>query len=97
MIVDPRGRASATRWRVLASDSSRSLVEFSPETGRTHQVRVHAAALGCPILGDPVYGAGQGPMRLHARGVLIPYRDDTPPVDVTAPTPEGWPVFPAQL
>ena len=97
MIVDPRGRASATRWRVLASDSGRSLVEFSPETGRTHQVRVHAAALGCPILGDPVYGAGQGPMRLHARGVVIPYREDTPPVDVTAPTPEGWPVFPAQL
>lgn len=94
MIVDPRGRASATRWRVLAADSERSLVEFSPETGRTHQIRVHAAALGCPILGDPVYGAGQGPMRLHARGVVIPYRDDTPPVDVQAEVPEGWPMLP---
>ena len=94
MIVDPRGRASATRWRVLAHDGGRSLIEFSPETGRTHQVRVHAAALGCPILGDPVYGAGQSPMRLHARGVLIPYRDGADPVVVEAPVPEGWPLLP---
>ncbi len=98
MIVDPRGRASATRWRVLVEHGGRWLVEFSPETGRTHQVRVHAAALGCPILGDPVYGDGNGPMRLHARGVVIPYRDDTPPVDVEADVPEGWPMLPgAQL
>lgn len=94
MIVDPRGRASATRWRLLATHGGRALVEFSPETGRTHQVRVHAATLGHPILGDPVYGAGQGPMRLHARAVGIPYYPDKPPVTVEAPLPEGWPVFP---
>ena len=93
MIVDPAGKTAATRWRVLERDGKRSLIEFRPETGRTHQVRVHAAELGHPILGDPVYGAGQGPMRLHARGLLIPYRVDMPPVDVEAPTPEGWPVF----
>ena len=93
MIVDPRGRAAATRWRVLARETRRSLVEFAPETGRTHQVRVHAATLGCPVLGDPVYGAGKGPMRLHARGVSVPYRADGPPVAVEAPLPEGWPPF----
>jgi tRNA pseudouridine32 synthase/23S rRNA pseudouridine746 synthase len=94
MIVDPRGKASATRWRVVARDSGRSLVEFYPETGRTHQVRVHAAALGCPILGDPVYGAGQGPMRLHARAVTVPYTAGAEPVQVVAPAPEGWPLLP---
>ena len=97
MIVDPRGKVSATRWRVLANDGARSLVEFSPETGRTHQVRVHAAALGCPILGDPVYGGGQGPMRLHARGVVVPYTAGAAPVTVVADVPEGWPLLPSPI
>ena len=94
MIVDPAGKASATRWRVLRREGGRALIEFAPETGRTHQVRVHAAALGHPILGDPVYGAGVGPMRLHAAAIEIPYREGADPVRVTAPLPDGWPLLP---
>ncbi len=90
MVVDPVGRRATTRWQVLER-GSRSLIEFSPTTGRTHQVRVHAALLGTPIAGDPVYGAGQGPMLLHARHVVVPYADDRPPIEATAPLPAYWP------
>ncbi len=93
MVVDPGGKAAVTRWRVLER-GSQSLVEFTPATGRTHQIRVHAATLGTPISGDPVYGAGAGPMRLHARRIVVPYADDRDPIDATAPLPEGWPLVP---
>jgi len=58
-VVDAaRGRPSLTRWRVLARDeaSDTTRVELEPVTGRTHQLRVHLAALGHPILGDMLYG-----------------------------------------
>lgn len=90
MVVDPGGKAAATEWRVLER-GARSLIEFRPRTGRTHQVRVHAAALGCVIIGDPVYGKPGGPMRLHARSVGIPYADGAPPIVVEAPVPADWP------
>ncbi len=90
MVVDPAGQAAVTQWRVLER-GPRSLIEFTPATGRTHQIRVHAASLGTPIAGDPVYGAGQGPMLLHARRVVVPYADDRPPLGATAPLPAHWP------
>lgn len=90
MVVDARGKAAVTRWEVLER-GARSLVAFMPETGRTHQVRVHAGTLGTPIAGDPVYGAGTGAMLLHARRVVVPYADDRPPIDATAPLPAHWP------
>ena len=88
MIIDPRGKRAVTHWHVI--DRAARLVEFRPETGRTHQLRVHAAALGHPIIGDPVYGAGKGPMRLHARSLTLPY-DAAAPLTVTAPLPKDWP------
>jgi 23S rRNA pseudouridine1911/1915/1917 synthase len=51
-----RGRAAITRWSVLERLPGATLLELKPETGRTHQLRVHLAALGHPILGDRVYG-----------------------------------------
>jgi 23S rRNA pseudouridine1911/1915/1917 synthase len=56
------GREAVTSWRVLERypRSGVSLLEIRPETGRTHQIRVHLAASGMPILGDPVYGRGRG-------------------------------------
>ena len=90
MIVDPAGKPARTAWSVLAR-GPRSLIEFRPATGRTHQIRVHAATLGCPIVGDPVYGAAGEPMRLHARAIAIPYAEGRPPVRVEAPLPAGWP------
>jgi len=90
MVVDDRGKRAVTRWEVL-SRGPQSRIAFSPETGRTHQVRVHAAVLGCPIAGDPVYGSGQGPMLLHARALVIPYREGAEPLRVEAPLPPHWP------
>jgi tRNA pseudouridine32 synthase/23S rRNA pseudouridine746 synthase len=57
IVADPAGKPAVTDWRVLARASGRALVRFAPRTGRTHQIRVHAASgLGLPISGDPVYG-----------------------------------------
>ncbi len=91
MVVDTAGKAATTRWRVL-DRGARSLVEFTPLTGRTHQIRVHAATLGTPVAGDPVYGLGRGPLLLHARHVAVPYRAGDAPLTATAPLPAHWPI-----
>lgn len=73
MVVSPKGKAARTRWTKLAVRDGRALVAFRPETGRTHQLRVHAVAgLGYAIAGDPVYGDGKGSMMLHASGLSLP-------------------------
>lgn len=54
--ISPTGKPSRTRYRVLRRFGGHSLVELEPLTGRTHQLRLHCAHLGCPILGDPQYG-----------------------------------------
>ena len=62
-------KAAVSHWQVLAQHGGRALVRFRPETGRTHQLRVHALeALGHAIVGDPIYGDGSGAKRtlLHA-------------------------------
>ncbi|MDR1933751.1 MAG: RluA family pseudouridine synthase [Spirochaetales bacterium] len=65
------GKAAETRYRVLSECGAYSLVRLAPKTGRTHQLRVHMKALGCPILGDPIYGRRdesfpQAGLMLHA-------------------------------
>src|SRR3546814_13809102 len=82
------GKPSRTCWRVIEIKDARTLVEFMPETGRTHQIRVHAAeGLGVPVAGDPVYGRGGGPFLLHAAHLVVT-REGKPPIDATAPSPE---------
>lgn len=92
---DPKGRPARTVWRVLARHDGRALIEFRPETGRTHQLRAHAlAGLGAAIAGDPVYGDGQGPMLLHARSLALE-REGKQTIAATAPLPgyfPGWAV-----
>ena len=87
IVHDPRGKPAVSHWRTAAVRDGRAVVVFSPETGRTHQLRVHAAeGLGFPISGDPVYGAGRGPMLLHALSLRME-REGKNPVEATAPLP----------
>ncbi len=71
-IYDPvHGKVGITRWKKLLVKDGKTRIEFTPVTGRTHQLRVHAASehgLGIPIVGDPLYGTGSGPglLKLHA-------------------------------
>lgn len=85
MEVHPAGDPARTAWRVLGRAPGMTLVEFTPETGRTHQLRVHAAHLGAPIAGDAMYGGGAGRLHLLARAIALPL---DPPLRVTAPVPE---------
>ena len=57
--ISPTGKPSRTRYRVLERFDGHSLVELEPLTGRTHQLRLHCAHLGCPILGDPQYDTAE--------------------------------------
>ena len=57
--ISPTGKPSQTRYRVLERFGGHSLVELEPLTGRTHQLRLHCAHLGCPILGDPQYSSAE--------------------------------------
>jgi tRNA pseudouridine32 synthase/23S rRNA pseudouridine746 synthase/23S rRNA pseudouridine1911/1915/1917 synthase len=88
MVVDPAGPRAITDYRVRAAATGRSWLELRPRTGRTHQLRVHCAALGCPVIGDPVYGSSEaGPLLLHARAISIPLYPARPPIMVVAPPP----------
>lgn len=70
--ADPRGKAAETEFRLIASAAGRHLIEARPCTGRQHQIRVHLAESGCPIVGDPLYGVAQGPsMGLRAVGLAF--------------------------
>ncbi len=95
--VDPRGDPAATRYRTLRAGPGAALVEARPETGRTHQIRVHLASLGAPLLGDARYG---GPRRvgeisiprvmLHARRLALPHPATGAPIVFDAPLPEDF-------
>ncbi len=71
-IYDPlHGKVGITHWEKIGIEGAWTRISFMPITGRTHQLRVHAAharGLGIPIVGDPLYGNGTGPgqMKLHA-------------------------------
>lgn len=92
MIPARKGKPAITHWRVLAVAGGLALAEFRPETGRTHQIRVHAASgIGVPLLGDPVYGEGKGAARtmLHAARLEVP-REGKAPVVARAPLPADF-------
>ncbi|MET0372221.1 MAG: RNA pseudouridine synthase [Sphingobium sp.] len=94
MIPAKAGKAAVTHWRKVAERDGRALIAFTPQTGRTHQIRVHAQhGLGFGIVGDPVYGDGvprtgsKQPMLLHSRFLSMPRGDSKPPAEATAPLP----------
>jgi tRNA pseudouridine32 synthase / 23S rRNA pseudouridine746 synthase len=92
---DPNGLPSTTNWKVLgrsSGDTKLTWLALEPVTGRTHQLRVHCAAMGWPIVGDAIYGTAPregGPtLHLHAREISVPLSKNKPPVQVVAPVPE---------
>jgi tRNA pseudouridine32 synthase / 23S rRNA pseudouridine746 synthase len=92
MKVDPKGQASQTEYSTIGSSGDLSWLSLAPKTGRTHQLRVHLAAIGCPILGDPVYGgvatlAADHAMHLHAREIRVPLYPRRPPIKAVAEVP----------
>jgi len=82
--TDPAGKHAVTDWRLLGRAADIAWLELFPRTGRTHQVRVHCALLGCPVLGDALYGGGAAPLHLLARAIAL---DLDPPLAATAPVP----------
>ena len=95
MAVRADGKPAVTHWQVLARYPGYTYVQCRLETGRTHQIRVHMASLGHPILGDTVYGhkkpeLGQNTQCLHAKELTFRHPRTDEPVTVTCPLPEEF-------
>jgi 23S rRNA pseudouridine1911/1915/1917 synthase len=90
MTVDHGGREAQTEYELLAERRERSLLRVHPTTGRTHQIRVHLAAIGLPVMGDRVYGrSGEGRHLLHAWRIAVPHPAGGT-LTVTAPAPTDF-------
>ena len=91
MKADPKGQPALTRYRVLGRGDGRTWLALEPVTGRTHQLRLHCAESGFPILGDTIYGTAPrrgGPgLHLLARSILLPFDPKRPPIAAEAPPP----------
>ena len=91
MVVAADGQKAITDYRIIGEGAGRSWIEFRPRTGRTHQIRVHAAMLGCPLVGEPIYGGAPPdacvPLHLHAREISVPLYEGKPIVTAVASPP----------
>ena len=96
MAIEPRnGRPAVTHWRVLARYPGHTHVECRLETGRTHQIRVHLASIGHPLLGDTVYGSkkpypGLAGQCLHARRLIFRHPRTGERVELECPLPDWF-------
>ena len=85
------GRPARTDWRVMRASDDETRVRLSPLTGRSHQLRVHMAALGHPILGDPLYADGAAAdhprLMLHAESLRIKHPETGVSISYSAPVP----------
>jgi len=89
------GKRAVTDWKLLGRSGNHCLLALRPRTGRTHQLRVHCRHLGCPILGDPVYGRRdarfpEATLMLHARELRIRLPGEDEPRTFIAPLPERF-------
>jgi 23S rRNA pseudouridine1911/1915/1917 synthase len=94
VVPESRGREAISEYRTLESFRAHTLLEFHPLTGRTHQIRLHCAFLGCPIVGDEIYGRKKQSIKmgrhfLHARSLKIILPGEKQPRVFEAPLPDG--------
>lgn len=95
MKLDPKGQEALTLYQVLERDNTSTLLELKPQTGRTHQLRVHCMGIGHPIIGDAIYGAeprfSTQRLMLHAQKISLPHNlkvgSALPRLEVEAPLP----------
>lgn len=90
------GQLAITHYRVISTSRRYSQVEFSLETGRKNQIRVHSATLGCPVAGDEKYGAQTDPIKrlaLHAHTLVFRNPFSGKMVRCTSPLPESFEIF----
>ncbi len=93
IVPESRGREAISEYKTVESFKAHTLLEFHPLTGRTHQIRLHCAFLGCPIVGDEVYGKKKPSLAmdrhfLHAYRLKIILPDEKEPRFFEAPLPE---------
>lgn len=85
------GKPAITDWRVMRYEGETTRMRLMPQTGRSHQLRVHMRELGHPILGDPFYSEGEAldfpRLMLHAQALRLKHPDGGMGVSFTAPTP----------
>jgi tRNA pseudouridine32 synthase/23S rRNA pseudouridine746 synthase len=98
MKVDPAGDAAVTDFRVIGRADGIALVELQPQTGRTHQLRVHCAASGWAIAGDRIYGGDRAKaaapgLMLHAGRISLPLNPARPAISLSAPLPDTMAQF----
>jgi tRNA pseudouridine32 synthase/23S rRNA pseudouridine746 synthase len=88
---DPQGQPAVTTWKVMGRAQHFTWLALEPLTGRTHQLRVHCASMGWPIVGDSVYGtaprSGGTALHLHSREIVVPLYKNRAPITVSAPVP----------
>jgi 23S rRNA pseudouridine1911/1915/1917 synthase len=94
VVPESRGREAISEYRTLESFRAHTLLEFHPLTGRTHQIRLHCAFLGCPIVGDEIYGRKKQSIKmgrhfLHARSLKIILPGEKQPRIFEAPLPDA--------
>lgn len=101
-IVEKGGKRAVTNWRVVKAEGGISVIECAIETGRTHQIRVHMASLGCPVIGDSAYGKSAldkrivpAPARqmLHAWKLKLWHPTENRQMEFVAPVPDDMKVY----
>ncbi|MEA5619732.1 RluA family pseudouridine synthase [Cronbergia sp. UHCC 0137] len=94
--IEQGGRAAITHWHIQERLGNYTLVHFQLETGRTHQIRVHSAKIGHPIVGDPIYSSGHSigvnlpGQALHAWRLKLQHPLSGEPIQVTATPPQSF-------
>ena len=94
--IEKRGREAITHWEIIEKLGNYSLVKFTLETGRTHQIRVHSSYVGNPILGDPLYSSNRSlkmklsGQALHAHKLTLTHPITSKVIEAIAPLPDEF-------